>query len=440
MPNPPALDALATAILAGEATAEGVADRLVRALGREWKWIRPFARRYIDAYSSRVRPRRIDVVRFLEQDKSSRRAWLKHSAKMRVQHWLTEPQRMQPVAAAAGWQLPAIESAGELAPWLRLGPSDLEWFADLRGLGYHGPADSPLSHYRYRLVAKTSGTVRLIEAPKLRLKHFQRAILSAILDQAPAHSAAHGFCHGRSIKTFAAPHAGQRVVLRMDLRDFFPSISGARVQALFRTMGYPESVADLLGGICSNATPRGVWRLAAEGTKVDRETRDLYARPHLPQGAPSSPALANLCFYRADCRLTGLAESAGALYTRYSDDLAFSGGEEFERRVDRFSTHVAAILREEGFAMNHRKTRVMRQGVRQRLAGLTVNQHVNVSRAEFDRLKAILTNCVRHGAESQNREGRPNFREHLEGRVGFVAMVNPEKGKHLHAILDRIPW
>jgi hypothetical protein len=118
--------------------------------------------------------------------------------------------------------------------------------------------------------------------------------------------------------------------------------------------------------------------------------------------------------------------------------LAFSGGEKFERRPERFSTYVAAILREEGFAVNHRKTRVMSQGVRQHLAGLTANRHVNVSRVEFDRLKAILTNCVRFGAEGQNREGRPRFREHLEGRVSFVEMINLARGARLRAILNRI--
>jgi hypothetical protein len=108
--------------------------------------------------------------------------------------------------------------------------------------------------------------------------------------------------------------------------------------------------------------------------------------------------------------------------------------------MDRFSAHVAAILREEGFTVNHRKTRIMRHGVRQHLAGLTTNQHVNVSRAEFDRLKAILTNCVRFGVDSQNREGRQNFQEHLKGRVGFVAMVNPDRGRKLAGILARVDW
>jgi hypothetical protein len=228
----------------------------------------------------------------------------------------------------------------------------------------------------------------------------------------------------------------------MDLRDFFPSISRARVQAFFRTAGYPEPVADLLGGLCTNVAPRDAWdKLAFYVDPLQlRETRDLYAQPHLPQGAPTSPALANLCCYRMDCRLAGLAKSAGAEYTRYADDLAFSGDEEFERRVDRFSTHVAVILQEEGFAASHHKTRIMRRGVRQQLTGLVVNQRINVKRVDFDRLKATLTNCVRLGPESQNREAHPNFKEHLEGRIGFAEMVNPDKARRLRKLWEQIVW
>jgi hypothetical protein len=199
-------------------------------------------------------------------------------------------------------------------------------------------------------------------------------------------------------------------------------------------MGYPEPVADLLGGICTNAAPRDLFSGYPPGARAS------YSRPHLPQGAPASPALANLCSYRVDCRLSGLAESAGAIYTRYADDLAFSGGEEFERRVERFSTHVAAILLEEGFNLNHRKTRIMRQGVRQHLAGVVVNKRMNVKRTDFDLLKATLTNCARLGPDSQNRGDHPSFRAHLEGRVGFVESINPARGKRLRAILERIQW
>jgi hypothetical protein len=228
----------------------------------------------------------------------------------------------------------------------------------------------------------------------------------------------------------------------MDLQDFFPSISGPRVQALFRTAGYPDAVADRLGAICTNAAPRGMWNSLGKGLDpaAMAEARALYARPHLPQGAPSSPALANVCAWRVDCRLSGLAQAAGAAYTRYADDLAFSGDEEFERCVERFALRAAAILLEEGFQVHHRKTRVMRRGVRQYLAGLVTNERLNVVRADFDKLKAILTNCVRHGAESQNREGHRAFRQHLDGRVGFVEMVNPAKGSRLRRIYEKIVW
>jgi hypothetical protein len=118
----------------------------------------------------------------------------------------------------------------------------------------------------------------------------------------------------------------------------------------------------------------------------------------------------------------------------------FSGDGQFEKRVERFSLHVAALLLQEGFRVNHSKTRVMRRGVRQHLAGLVTNQKMNVERRDFDRLKAVLTNCVRHGPENQNRDGRPHFREHLEGRVSFVEMVNPAKGRRLREILHKIQW
>lgn len=410
------LTALARSILAGEATVDGIVERASRTLGRRWRWLRPLARRYVDALSGGARPRQRDVVRFLDQDRGVRRAWAAYSGELCVAHW--------PVAATEGWRLPVIRTVGDLAEWLLLYPSELDWFADLKGLGYKMKRPR-LEHYHYRALGKASGAMRLIEAPKPTLKELQRRILAEILNKIPAHPASHGFLRGRSIKTYVSPHVGKRVVLKMDLQDFFPGITGARIQTVFRTMGYPESVADLLGGICTNAV---------------RGFGELYRRPHLPQGAPTSPALANICAYRVDCRLAGLARSAGAEYTRYADDLAFSGGEDFERRVERFSTHVAVILEQEGFSVNHRKTRIMRQGVRQRLAGLTANQRVNVIRADFDRLKATLTNCVRLGAASQNHEGHPLFREHLEGRVGFVESINAVKGARLRRILEKIDW
>jgi RNA-directed DNA polymerase len=441
MPNSLLLRALATSVLAGEASVEQITLRLSRTVGRPWRWLRPLAQRYVRLIAGETRPLRRDVVRFLLHDPGFRRAWSKYSHELLIEQWLTEPQQMQPVAAAISWDIPTIESVGSLAEWFELKPSELRWFADLKGLGYKQNFPK-LRHYHYRILAKPYGNVRLIEVPKTCLKELQRQIFSRILKTIPPHPAVHGFVKGRSIKTFVAPHVGQRVVLQMDLRDFFPSFAAARIQALFRTIGYPEPVADLLGGICTNAVPPDAWNKPAFDVAPTsfRDAIVLYSKPHLPQGAPTSPALSNLCCYRMDCRLAALAKSAGAEYTRYADDLAFSGDVEFERRVDRFSTHVAVILIEEGFLVHYRKTRVMRQGVRQHLAGVVTNQHMNVMRPDYDRLKATLTNCVRLGPESQNRNAHSNFRSHLDGRVGFVEMINPNRGVRLRRIFERIQW
>jgi len=352
---------------------------------------------------------------------------------------------MQPVAAARNWPVPPIESVGALTDWLQLSSGELQWFADLKGLSYKKNA-SKLRHYHYRVLAKQSGNIRLIEAPKQRLKQIQRQILHEILEKIPAHAAVHGFVKARSIKTFAAPHAGKHIVLRVDLRDFFPSFIRARIQAMFRTLGYPEPVSDLLGGLCTTVTPRDIWTRAAFGEdplhlwESRWQTQAVYFQAHLPQGAPTSPALANLCAYRLDCRLAGLAESAAVTYTRYADDLAFSGGADFDKRAARFSAHVAAIAAEEGFKVHYRKTRIMRQGVRQHLAGIVVNQHLNVRRTEFDHLKAILTNCAKLGPATQNRDAHADFRLHLEGKLGFVEMINPAKGRRLRTIFEQINW
>jgi RNA-directed DNA polymerase len=167
---------------------------------------------------------------------------------------------------------------------------------------------------------------------------------------------------------------GKRVVLRIDLHDFFPSISVARIQALFRTVGYPERVAEVLAGLCTNSTPLDAWEgdTPALTARQTRQARWLYSQPHLPQGAPTSPA------HCQPLRLsTGLPTvrvwrtPPTPIYTRYADDLVFSSGDaNLERVVRRFHLHVCATVMEEGFSVHHRKTRIMRQGVRQRLTGI----------------------------------------------------------------------
>ncbi len=420
--------AVARCFLAGWPSIDRMRELGTALFGRQgrWRWVRPLAARCVKRFGDARRPHYGELAGFLLDDAGFERARFRYASDLRAA--AGDPPVVRP---AAGWPVPEIATAGDLAVWLGITAAELDWFADLKGLAYKRSERTRLAHYSYRVLAKGGGGVRVIEAPKQRLKAIQRQILAEILEKIPPHAAAQGFVKGRSILSFAAPHTGRRVLLRMDLSDFFPSIGAARIQTLFRTAGYPETVADLLAGICTNAVPRRMLR---------GEARALYGRPHLPQGAPTSPAIANLCMYRADCRLTGLARAGGAAYTRYADDIAFSGDGQFERSVERFAAHAAMILREEGFAVRHRKTRIMRQGVRQKLAGLVANQRVNVPRRDFDRLKATLTNCARSGPAGQNRDGRADFRAHLEGRVAFVESVNRGKGARLRKLLAAIDW
>jgi hypothetical protein len=436
VPKSQLVHSLARAFAGGEQNEDAIVTRAADLLGRRWRWLHPVARTYLERFSGPVPPRVSDITKFILDEPAFQRAWERRDLRLVQLVHLSAPT-MRPARVAADWGVPQIPTVAALAGWLRLSPSELEWFADPKGL-LTKPVDTRLRHYSYRLVRKSCGGVRLIEAPKQHMRAIQRQILREILERIPVHAAAQGFVKGRSIRTFAAPHVAQAVVLRIDLKDFFPTFSRARVQALFRMCGYSEPVADRLGSLCASVAPRTLFaKLAFEEA---RSARELYGRPHLPQGAPTSPALANVCAYRLDCRLAGLASASGALYTRYADDLAFSGDEGFARRAERYAESVAAIAMDEGFAVHFRKTRIMRQGVRQHLAGVVVNKHLNVARRDYDRLKATLTNCVRHGADSQNREGVDDFRAHLQGRVSFVESINPAKGARLRELLTSIEW
>lgn len=348
------------------------------------------------------------------------------------------PIRPEPEAWLSALPLPSLPSLGDLARLLNIETDDLGWFADQWRLG--SSVQPRLRHYHYRWVAKRSGGWRLIEIPKQRLRHLQHTILRNILDHVPAHAAAHGFQRGRSCLTHASLHAGRRVVVRMDLKDFFPGIPASRIEALFVKLGYPATVGAALARLCTTRTPADAFRDSEAGASFTWAQRHALRSPHLPQGSPCSPALANLCAWRLDLRLSALAASMGAVYSRYADDLAFSGGPELERASGQFHVQVAAIAIEEGFNINTRKTRLMRAGVRQQLTGLVVNSHPNLPRAQFDTLKAILTNCLRRGPQSQNRDGHADFRAWLTGKVEWARSVNPARGARLQRLLAAIDW
>ena len=424
---------LAAALLAGPWTSAARSARARRACGQGNRWLAGLSKRIGVVFSA---PPSSEVLEgFLHSDKAVARVALE------VREWFWLPAAMTPRGAAAVWDVPPLCTVGQLADWLEVSPPRLQWLADWQERTSKQPVEA-LRHYRYTWFPKRRGGYRLLEAPKPHLKRVQRQILHAILDRIPPHESAHGFRAGRSIATYVRPHAGKEIVLRFDLRDFFSTVRASRVHTIFRAAGYPVDVARLLTGLCTVRTPSNVLRArpsTSEATAAERASQRLRS-PHLPQGAPTSPALANLAALHFDRRLAGVASKLGADYTRYADDLAFSGGAELARTGRRLQVLVARVALEEGFEIHARKSRFMRPGVRQQLAGIVLNIRPNVVRADYDELKAILFNCIRSGPTTQNREDHPNFRGHLLGRVSYIAMVNPERGRKLRRLFNRIPW
>jgi RNA-directed DNA polymerase len=357
----------------------------------------------------------------------------------RLDQPVTTPPWLSPVELLASPVLVHLSSPGDLARWLGLTPEQLDWYADSNR--QNARAEHPeMMHYDCVWRPKAAGGYRLLEVPKPRLMALQRRILRAVLDPLPPHPAAHGFVAGRSCLTHAAHHAGEACVVRLDLADFFPSTPLRRVHAIFRCVGAPPSVARLLTGLCSAQAPSSVLRRLAPRDQPSHAAWSHYGNPHLPQGAPTSPALANLCAYRLDVRLAGLARSRGLRYSRYADDLTFSGDAALEPGAGRLIAAVAQIAGDEGYAVHPGKTRVMPARGQQRVTGLVVNAGLNIARADFDALKAILTNCVRHGPAGQDRSNHADFRAVLNGRVSWVEQVHGGRGAKLRALFEQIEW
>lgn len=408
------------------------------ATGRRYRWVPWFARRLLIAFPE---PPDFEVLlKFVLADKGYRQS--RETGPLPIWTVFVPPRRMKrsPIAGLAS-PLPVLETDEALAAWLGLPIGKLQWLADIHGRNRKHP-EGPLLPYRHRWIGKPEGKVRLLEIPRAALKEVQRKILAEILDRVPPHPAAHGFRKGRSVISNAGPHCGKALVARFDLADFFPSVSGVRVRRIFQTLGYPETIAAHLAGLCTTILPWPMWRSRphpnADGT--DHATGTRLTSRHLPQGAPTSPAIANLAAYRLDRRLAKLATAVDADYTRYADDLAFSGAEEFARGIDRFAALVGRIAEEEGFSLRPGKTRIMPRSVRQQVAGIIVNGGLNLPRAEYDRLKAVLTNCIRHGPQSQNRENLSDFRAHLAGKVARFAGIHVGRGRKLWVLFDRIAW
>ena len=310
--------------------------------------------------------------------------------------------------------LPVWRHEDEVANALGLAPGQLRHFSIHR-------EKERAPHYVTFAIRKRSGGERLIMAPKRRLKAVQRRLLEMLVQKLPVTDHAHGFRKGRSIRSGAEPHVGRRVVVHLDLQDFFPTVTAARVRGYLIACGYGYPVATALAVLMTEAQRQPV--------AVDDEVFHVPVGPrHCVQGAPTSPGLCNAIVAKLDRRLGGLAKKFAVAYTRYADDLTFSG-ELDPGTTGRLLHHAARIIRDEGFATNVKKTRVMHRGGAQQVTGVTVNQVLGLSRRERRRLRA----AVHHVAKGKPIEPATAVR----GKLAYLAMLNQTQADRLLQLWNR---
>lgn len=271
------------------------------------------------------------------------------------------------------------------------------------------------SLYRTFAIPKKAGGYRQIEAPCKRLKEIQRWIKDEIVDKYVVSEYATGFRKNISIVDNVKKHVGKELVINMDLKDFFPSVTYADILLMFMYIGYRKNVAHLLTKLCTNA------------------------KNVLPQGSPASPSISNHILLKMDKRLGRLAESVGADYTRYADDITFSGN----NKMSFIIPLVEQIIKEEGFQINKSKTRLQYSNQRQEVTGLIVNSKISVSKQIESEIKNALYFMKKYGVYNHMKHIGCNklfYREHLYGIAYFIKMVDEEKGEKYLIQLDEIEW
>jgi retron-type reverse transcriptase len=298
--------------------------------------------------------------------------------------------------------LPLWRSEADVARALGIG------LGQLRHFSIHRERER-VPHYVVYAVPKRAGGVRIIHAPKRRLKAILRTLNRELVGRLPVSEHAHGFVPGRSVRTGALPHVGKTVVLRLDLKDFFPSVTYPRVRGLLISLGYPYPVAATLATLVTEPLRQPV--------EIDGSTFHVPVGPRTcVVGAPTSPGICNALLLRMDRRIAGAARRHGFDYTRYADDLTLSGGS--REAAHRLRRTVERIAREEGFELNAAKTRVMGRGGRQVVTGVTVNAVLGLSRQKRRRIRAMLHRAAKGGAGSRSRA-------ELLGWLAWVHMLNP---------------
>ena len=269
--------------------------------------------------------------------------------------------------------------------------------------------NSPEKYYYNFKISKKSGGKREINVPNKALSLCQNYIKDEILDKVNIHSSANGFAFSKSIITNAKEHTNKEMVLNIDLKDFFPSINSKKVFYLFHNLcGYDNDLSYCL-------------------------TKLVMYKEGLPQGACMSPIISNIVSYKLDVRLFGLAKKIGVTYTRYADDITFSGDK--SKINDGLLKIISKIVMECGYTINEKKTRFQSNKTRQEVTGLIVNNNnVNVPKKYIKTIRQELYYIKKYGIdEHKKRKSIYNkfYKEHIKGKIMFVYSVNKKVGKEL---------
>lgn len=259
----------------------------------------------------------------------------------------------------------------------------------------------------YEIKKRSSDAMRSICEPLPSLKEIQRWILDNILIQVPISKFAKAYVIGSSIKNNARFHLRQKQVLRIDVKDFFPSIKGQNIFYIFKQLGYSAEVSAILTGLTT-------------------------LKNSLPQGAPTSPTLSNIFMNRCDARIAGYCLTRKIRYTRYSDDLTFSG----EFNVSKLISFTNLIFNDRGLCLNKAKTKQMLKHQKQFTTGLVVNKKMNVCREKRRKLRQEIYYIKKYGLDGhliKTKEKRTNYIMHLLGLSNFIMHINAQDRDALEA-------
>ncbi len=298
-----------------------------------------------------------------------------------------------------------------------------------------------ISYYKRFKMQKKRGGYRVIQSPESELKYLQKWILLNILEKVPSHDSCKGFDKGTSIKQNAEEHLNSECILKIDLLRFYDSINEKRVFGIFQSLGYQKNLAVSLAKICT-IKPSGTMlnSFKKNELKLKQEIID-WNQGLLPQGASTSPKLSNLILRRLDNRLAKYCEKNELKYTRYADDLTFSGREENLRSAKKV---IYRIIRDEKFHVNYGKTQFLKRGSRFFVTGLSVhNEEVRVPRKFKKEIEHHLYHCNTNGVVAHIRKNNivnRNYKDWLLGCICFVNSVEPDVGAKYFEEYNMINW